>query len=348
MSTATARSTRLTDGVLITRYLFGLRGVSLIAGAVGTGATRPAAADIDVQVQSLLLPATPASITSFTATRMTLTAGSSTTLTPGFAHAASASIDQGVGTVASGTDYLVSPAVTTTYTLTLTGVGGPVTQALTITVVPAAYIASFTATAPSVISGNSTQLNATFSGGTAGIDHGIGAITSGASVSTGNLTSATTFTLTVTNAAGDSVTASATVAVNYQVSFSAGAGGSLGGSTIQTVAPGGSATAVSAVPNANYGFLNWTAAGFSTSTANPLTVSNVTQNLSLTANFQHLPAIGSFYPLANTIGQGQTADAELERVEQLHQRQHRQWRRGGVGIERLAPDLSERSRPPTR
>ena len=32
----------VTDGLMLIRYLFGLRGPSLIAGAIGTGATRMA------------------------------------------------------------------------------------------------------------------------------------------------------------------------------------------------------------------------------------------------------------------------------------------------------------------
>ena len=44
----------LTDGLLIQRYLFGLRGNALIAGAVGSLATRTTAVAIEAHVQSLL------------------------------------------------------------------------------------------------------------------------------------------------------------------------------------------------------------------------------------------------------------------------------------------------------
>ena len=44
----------LTDGLMIIRYLFGLRGASLITGAVGPGATRTLAPDIETYIQSLL------------------------------------------------------------------------------------------------------------------------------------------------------------------------------------------------------------------------------------------------------------------------------------------------------
>jgi hypothetical protein len=44
----------LTDGLMLTRYLFGLRGSSLISGAIGAGATRTTAAEIEAYIQSLL------------------------------------------------------------------------------------------------------------------------------------------------------------------------------------------------------------------------------------------------------------------------------------------------------
>src|ERR1035437_6914841 len=71
----------------------------------------------------------------------------------------------------------------------------------------------------------------------------------------------------------------------FMVTFVAGAGGSITGTTAQTVAYGGSAAAVSAVPNAGYTFTNWNGAGFTTTNATPLTVTSVTQNLTITASF---------------------------------------------------------------
>jgi len=44
----------LTDGLLIIRYAFGLRGPSLIAGAIGPGASRKTAADIEAYIKSLM------------------------------------------------------------------------------------------------------------------------------------------------------------------------------------------------------------------------------------------------------------------------------------------------------
>ncbi|HNX97092.1 MAG TPA: hypothetical protein PKK12_05375, partial [Candidatus Aminicenantes bacterium] len=81
---------------------------------------------------------------------------------------------------------------------------------------------------------------------------------------------------------------------NHTVSFLAGSGGTISGTSSQVVPGGGSTTAVTAVPNNGYHFVNWTGTGFATSTANPLTVSNVTSDLTITANFGSStpPAIG--------------------------------------------------------
>ena len=92
--------------------------------------------------------------------------------------------------------------------------------------------------------------------------------------------------LTVTN-----VTVSQNVTANfaintYNLSFSADTGGSLTGTANQVVNYGGNSTAVTAVPAIGYKFINWTGTnGFVTSTANPLTVTNVTASQSITANF---------------------------------------------------------------
>jgi hypothetical protein len=121
----------------------------------------------------------------------------------------------------------VTPVATTTYTLTAQGLGGPVTRMVTVTVVPAPTIATFTASPAAITTGGSTQLTATFAGGTATIDHGLGSVTTGIPAGTGALAASTTYLLTVTNAAGDSVTASTTVTVGTAVAitgFSAGSG----------------------------------------------------------------------------------------------------------------------------
>ena len=49
-----AKTDALTDGLMILRYLFGLRGAPLIAGALGTGAQRTTAATIEPYIASLM------------------------------------------------------------------------------------------------------------------------------------------------------------------------------------------------------------------------------------------------------------------------------------------------------
>ena len=93
-----------------------------------------------------------------------------------------------------------------------------------------------------------------------------------------------------------SVTAS--FAINqYTLTYSAGSNGTITGTSPQTVNYGASGTAVTAVPSTGYHFVNWSDA----STANPRTDTNVTGDISVTANF----AINS-YTLTYTAGSNGT------------------------------------------
>ncbi len=75
---------------------------------------------------------------------------------------------------------------------------------------------------------------------------------------------------------------SANFAVNsYTLTYTAGANGSIAGTSPQTVNYGANGTAVTAVPSTGYHFVNWS----DSSTANPRTDTNVTGNISVTANF---------------------------------------------------------------
>ncbi|PWB67958.1 hypothetical protein C3F09_12555, partial [candidate division GN15 bacterium] len=86
---------------------------------------------------------------------------------------------------------------------------------------------------------------------------------------------------TVTLTSGDaSVRANFTINT-YTLTYLAGANGSISGTTPQTVNYGASGTAVTAVPDLGYHFVNWSDG----STANPRTDVNVTADLTVTANF---------------------------------------------------------------
>ena len=67
----------------------------------------------------------------------------------------------------------------------------------------------------------------------------------------------------------------------YLLTYTAGANGSLTGSTPQTVNYGTAGTAVTAVPATGYAFENWSDGA----TANPRTDTNVIANVNVTANF---------------------------------------------------------------
>ena len=75
----------------------------------------------------------------------------------------------------------------------------------------------------------------------------------------------------------------------YSLTYTAGANGTLTGTASQTINEGADGTAVTAVPNAGYRFLDWSDA----STANPRTDTNITADLSVTANFEIIPASNS-------------------------------------------------------
>lgn len=83
---------------------------------------------------------------------------------------------------------------------------------------------------------------------------------------------------------GSSANCSATI-TSYHINFFAATGGAVSGATSQIIDYGGSATAVTAVPNSGYQFANWTGTGGFSSTGNPLTLSNVSADMNITANF---------------------------------------------------------------
>ena len=77
--------------------------------------------------------------------------------------------------------------------------------------------------------------------------------------------------------------------ITYTLTYSAGTGGSLTGTASQTVDYGSDGSAVTAVADSGYQFVNWN----DDSTANPRTDTNITQNLSVSAVFEATPSSGS-------------------------------------------------------
>ncbi|MGA2850317.1 MAG: hypothetical protein ABSE46_15080 [Terracidiphilus sp.] len=161
-------------------------------------------------------PPPAASITSFTASSATITAGQSATLTGVFANGTGV-ITPGNIAATSGTAVTVTPTATTTYTLTVTPTSGSaVTATVSITVNPAPTITSFVASPGTITAGQSATLTGVFANGTGVITPGNIAATSGTAV-TVTPTATTTYTLTVTPASGTAITANATITVNAVV-----------------------------------------------------------------------------------------------------------------------------------
>ena len=81
------------------------------------------------------------------------------------------------------------------------------------------------------------------------------------------------------------------IANNFTLTYTPGANGSIQGATSQIITAGGSGTAVTAVPNSGYRFVQWS----DNSTLNPRTDANVLSNITVTASFEQLPP-GSIIP----------------------------------------------------
>lgn len=78
----------------------------------------------------------------------------------------------------------------------------------------------------------------------------------------------------------------ATFAINeYTLTYIAGSGGTITGTTNQTVNYGSNGAQVTAVPNSMYRFLKWS----DDSTSNPRTDSNIVSNINITAVFEYVP-----------------------------------------------------------
>jgi len=154
-----------------------------------------------------------AMVTTFLAGSPVVTLGSSVNLVAYFANGAGI-ITPGNISVVSGSAISVSPTVTTTYTLTVTGSTGPAANStVTVNVVAPPSIASFAATPASIAAGETVSLAAIFSNGTGVVTPGNLTITSGALLYV-TPSATTTYALTVTNAAGTAVTSAATVTVS--------------------------------------------------------------------------------------------------------------------------------------
>ncbi len=148
-----------------------------------------------------------------TASPMNIMAGESATISFATANADSVSIDNGIGTVGSSGSKVVTPAATTTYTLTATNARGPVTCNVVVTVAQGTVprIVSFTANPISIQTGQSSTLSWSVENATNVSISTLGTVQNSGSQSV-SPTATTTYVLTATNKTGN-VTANATVTV---------------------------------------------------------------------------------------------------------------------------------------
>ncbi|GEM_PF-2135881 len=164
----------------------------------------PVSASIQVTVHPL------PQIASFTAGRLLITQGQTTSLVPVFSGG-TGSIP-GIGPVASGQAIPVSPASTTTYVLTVTNpLGRVVTAPLAVEVAGPPVIAAFTASKAIVTAGKAVTLTLEFAGTKATIDGVAGNWSASPASTTAVISQTTSFTLRVENAAGDVTTRTLTV-----------------------------------------------------------------------------------------------------------------------------------------
>ncbi len=102
--------------------------------------------------------------------------------------------------------------------------------------------------------------------------------------------------------------------MTYTLTYTAGANGTITGTSPQTVVSGGSGTAVTAVANSGYHFVNWSD-GVTTASR---TDTNVTADKSVTANF----AVNT-YTLTYTAGANGTITGTSPQTVDLRRLRHR-------------------------
>ncbi|MDY0302541.1 MAG: hypothetical protein RBR98_02010, partial [Candidatus Moranbacteria bacterium] len=159
--------------------------------------------------------AEPKPTCSISANPTTINSGGTSTLSWSSANATSASINQNIGSVATGGTKSVKPATSTTYTMTVSGAGGTATCSAGVTVnIPVPKpTCSISANPTTINSGGTSTLSWSSANATsASINQNIGSVATGGTKSVKPATS-TTYTMTVSGAGG-TATCSAGVTVN--------------------------------------------------------------------------------------------------------------------------------------
>ncbi len=242
--TTTGTSVVRLDGVVVT-------GTSqTVSPSVSTDyvllAANPAGFAVTQTVHVNVVPAPV--IVSFTTDAASLTAGQSTTVRWSTTGSAEVRLD---GVLVTGVNAAISPTATGSHMLEArNSLGFATSQTVTVTVVPAAVIASFTAARSAITQSESTVLSWSVSNAVTVLLNG--AVVSGTSVSVSPSTT-TAYTLEARNSVGSAVTSSLTLTVVPQVVLDFAASPS---------------SVVVGTPST----LSWTAAGAATLTLNGATV----------------------------------------------------------------------------
>jgi hypothetical protein len=205
LATPTAAKTTFT-AVAGQTYVFKLTVTD--SGGMSSSATTQVAASTPGTSQVVRFDATPSSIT----------AGQSSQLTWIVQGATSVSIDNGIGNVAATGSRTVTPAATTTYTLTAVGPSGNVTLSTTVTVTPGGggvgnpQIIRFEGSPLSIQPGGQSTLSWTTTGASQVSISGIGSVVLNGSMTVSPALT-TTYTLSATSSDGKTVTAPITITV---------------------------------------------------------------------------------------------------------------------------------------
>ena len=176
-----------------------------------THGTQTATANATVTVNSGTSGGLPV-IVSFAPNPATIDFGQSSSLQWVVQNATTVTIDNAIGTVGLTGSHAISPAATTTYTITATNAVGSVTAKTTLTVITSVQILSFTATPSSTLSGGTSILVCDTKGAASVNVNGV-VFTTSTAVESVHVITTTTYNCTATAANGQTASAQTTVTV---------------------------------------------------------------------------------------------------------------------------------------
>ncbi len=198
-TTTNATSASINQGIG-TVALNGTRAVSPASTKTYTITVKGAGETVTAQA-TVTVTVTPPAVT-FAAEPATINPGEISTLTWTSTDAASATIDNGIGSVDLNGSIEVYPAVSTTYTITATGAGGTASASAAVTVIQPQPQASLKAFPSTVLPGESALLCwQSKNVDSASIDNGVGAVPINGAIQV-SPTATTTYTITATGLGG--------------------------------------------------------------------------------------------------------------------------------------------------